>query len=207
MTLPKHHNDDLFALLDNLPGMVYRCTPDEEWTMVYLNSGAERLLERSTNQTWTRRAFAKWIAPDHRSRVMQKLEKDLANKRTFDASYPLQRASGDYVWVWERVEGNYADDGSLLGLVGFVTDISEQKQAEEMVAYLAYYDVLTGLPNRLLFLERLTTAIIEAPDTSEQMAVAYLNLNRFTLILKSFGHLNGDQLIKAMSTRLEKAIG
>ncbi|NCA90259.1 MAG: diguanylate cyclase, partial [Gammaproteobacteria bacterium] len=81
-------------------------------------------------------------------------------------------------------------------------DITEQKQAQARVEYLAYYDALTGLPNRVLGLDCLAQKLAQAQRHQRQLAVLYLDLDHFKHINDSYGHLLGDKLLQGVAWRL-----
>ncbi|HRX69897.1 MAG: EAL domain-containing protein [Candidatus Competibacteraceae bacterium] len=86
--------------------------------------------------------------------------------------------------------------------VGTIQDITERKHAEGQMAYLANYDALTGLPNRYLFQDRLEHALSQADRSGEQLALLFLDLDRFKAINDTFGHDVGDELLKKAARRL-----
>jgi diguanylate cyclase (GGDEF)-like protein/PAS domain S-box-containing protein len=92
------------------------------------------------------------------------------------------------------------------GLVCVVRDITERTYAEEQIKHLAYHDALTGLPNRLLFKDRLTVAISHAQRERTRLAVLFLDLDRFKVINDSLGHNIGDQLLQAVSGRVQSCV-
>jgi len=92
------------------------------------------------------------------------------------------------------------------GLVCVVRDITERTYAEEQIKHLAYHDALTGLPNRLLFKDRLTVAISHAQRDRAKLAVLFLDLDRFKVINDSLGHNIGDQLLQAVSARIQSCV-
>ncbi|MEO0824622.1 MAG: EAL domain-containing protein, partial [Cyanobacteria bacterium J06642_9] len=86
-------------------------------------------------------------------------------------------------------------------------EISSRRQAQEQLAYRAFHDELTGLPNRSQFIYQLRKTLDQAKqDTNYQFAVLFLDFNRFKLINDSFGHLVGDQLLKAFANRLQSSL-
>ncbi|HEX7065970.1 MAG TPA: bifunctional diguanylate cyclase/phosphodiesterase [Bacillales bacterium] len=97
-------------------------------------------------------------------------------------------------------------DGSIVGVHGIAQNITEQKQDQEKIARLAYHDVLTGLPNRLLFQQTLESVIKRARRHGQEMAVMFIDLDRFKIINDSVGHHNGDEIMKKAVARMEDAI-
>src|SRR5919109_2722422 len=98
--------------------------------------------------------------------------------------------------------------GRATRVVGSQTDVTDRKHAEQRLQHDALHDALTGLPNRVLFLDRLDQAIRRAqrahPDAAA--AVLFLDLDRFKLVNDSLGHHVGDQLLIAVARRLESAL-
>ncbi|WP_088006892.1 sensor domain-containing phosphodiesterase [Indiicoccus explosivorum] len=98
------------------------------------------------------------------------------------------------------------EDGEVLGEVVTFKDVTERMKLEEEVRYLAYYDSLTELPNRILLRDRLEQKLAEAAKTERSVAVLYLDLDRFKLVNDSFGHSFGDILLKETAVRLHKSL-
>ena len=90
--------------------------------------------------------------------------------------------------------------------VGVVRDITERKQFEEKLIFLAQYDILTGLPNRALFMDRLSGAILRASRSRSALAVMFLDLDGFKNINDTLGHHTGDALLKKFGERLSMAV-
>ena len=98
-------------------------------------------------------------------------------------------------------------DGSSEHGVGFVLDITERKLAEAQLLRNAFYDALTGLPNRALFMERLERALKQLERKEEYIfAVLFLDLDRFKVVNDSLGHVLGDQLLIAIACRLKACL-
>ncbi len=94
------------------------------------------------------------------------------------------------------------DEGEISGVVGIAADITERKKAEERLMHLANFDTLTGLPNRMLFHDRLEHALAKASRNSRLVALLFLDLDRFKTINDSLGHSAGDELLKSVASRL-----
>ena len=96
--------------------------------------------------------------------------------------------------------------GKLTGFRGIIHDITERKRIEQQINYMATHDVLTGLPNRLMFSQLLNHAIRTAQRHKRQLAVFFIDLDRFKAINDSLGHEAGDRLLKEIAKRFKKSL-
>ena len=96
-------------------------------------------------------------------------------------------------------------EGAVIGAVVTFVDITERKLAQERIQFLAYYDALTGLPNRTLLQDRLNTALASARRHQEKVALLFLDIDRFKVINDSLGHSIGDLLLKQVAERLRNS--
>lgn len=85
-------------------------------------------------------------------------------------------------------------------------DITDRLASEKLIHFQAYHDLLTGLPNRALFLDRLSTAISNAKREDSNLVVMFLDLDRFKVVNDSLGHTTGDELLKGVSERLNSCL-
>ena len=110
--------------------------------------------------------------------------------------------------IWQSVSGVPVHDGAgrLTGYRGTGADITARKQAEERIEYLATRDALTGLPNRVLLNDRANHAILAAARARGQLALLFVDLDRFQLVNDSLGHQAGDALLRAVGERLSKTL-
>ncbi len=92
--------------------------------------------------------------------------------------------------------------GEIINHLAIFSDISERKLAQERIQQLAHYDVLTGLPNRVLFNDRLQQSIISAQRNRSKIAVLFLDIDRFKQINDTLGHSAGDNLLQNVGERL-----
>ena len=111
------------------------------------------------------------------------------------------------VWAEVTAMGIYSDSKernreSFAGTYGTARDISERKQAQEVINFQAYHDLLTHLPNRALLKDRLNLAITHARRNKRKLAAMFLDLDRFKLVNDTLGHTMGDRLLKAVANRL-----
>lgn len=137
------------------------------------------------------------------------MEAHIANIREDDhgtLDFRIMTKQGEMRWIAHGCQAVFGPDGRYLGRRANNRDITERKLAEEQVRQLAYYDALTGLPNRRLLLERLDHALVQAKRFSRSLAVMFLDLDNFKKINDSLGHEAGDLLLKEVATRLAAGI-
>jgi diguanylate cyclase (GGDEF)-like protein len=108
--------------------------------------------------------------------------------------------------IFERYSRPQRIEEEFVGRVWSFHDITARKRAEEKITKMAYFDVLTSLPNRYLFKDRLNQAILYAEKYKKLIAIIYLDLDDFKRINDTFGHNFGDKFLQAVSDRLEKNI-
>jgi diguanylate cyclase (GGDEF)-like protein/PAS domain S-box-containing protein len=101
----------------------------------------------------------------------------------------------------------YDSNGELALHVAVLSDITQQKRAEQELRYLANFDTLTSLPNRSLLSDRLSRAIVRAQREDNRIAVLFMDLDRFKDINDSLGHAAGDRILRAAATRLQQTVG
>jgi len=132
----RENQRSLTTLLSNLPGMVYRCLNDREWTMEMVSEGCFELTGYHPEGLIGNReiSYAGLIYPDDREAVWKDVQAAVGSGRPFLLEYRIHTKSGRLKWVWEQGRGIFADDGELLALEGFITDVSDRKQAQEQAA-------------------------------------------------------------------------
>ncbi|TBR13106.1 MAG: EAL domain-containing protein [Rugosibacter sp.] len=109
-------------------------------------------------------------------------------------------------WVEERAEIEFDADGHPLKAVGTVQDITERKATEARIEYLAFYDPLTGLPNRALFMDRLKHELAAAERRNQRLSLLFLDLDRFKEINDTQGHNAGDRVLSEVARRFRQAL-
>ena len=113
-----------------------------------------------------------------------------------------RRKNGEVFPVWSTVTAVKGIDGKVSQYISIFSDISEKKQTEEYIRHFAYHDVLTDLPNRMLFNELCRHALAQAKRNSSHVAVLFLDLDGFKLINDKFGHPIGDELLQLVAVQL-----
>jgi two-component system cell cycle sensor histidine kinase/response regulator CckA len=122
------------TMIGNLPGFVYRCQNDRDWTMSFMSDGCRDITGYAPEDFLHNKklTFNDIIRQDYRERVWVHVQDCLQQKKAFQHEYPIVVASGETDhWVWERGRGIFSDAGQLLYIEGFISDITERKKAEE----------------------------------------------------------------------------
>jgi len=152
-----------------------------------------------------------WLNRIHRD-DREEVEKDIdthisGNSAHFENEHRLLHKNGTYLWMHVRGLAVRDNTGKAYRIVGSMTDITERKEAEQQLIFDALHDALTGLPNRLLFMDRLRHAIDrEKRNTNYLFAVLFMDIDRFKVLNDSMGHAIGDEMLVSVSQRLEECL-
>jgi diguanylate cyclase (GGDEF)-like protein/PAS domain S-box-containing protein len=117
-----------------------------------------------------------------------------------------RRKNGEVYPEWLTISTIKDDKGKVTNHVAIFSDITSVKMTEKRLTHLAHHDGLTGLPNRLLFNDRLDQAIIKSYRDSSSVAVVFIDLDRFKPVNDTFGHRIGDLLLQAVAERLRGCV-
>ncbi len=194
------------ALVEQIPAIVYIDIADETMATSYVSPQIEQLLGITPAEyiadpdLWT-----KHLHPDDREGALAHYVqgRDSGGPSTFE--YRLVSRAGEAVWFRDSFVVVRDDEGEPAFIHGVMLDITERKKAEEQVAYLAYHDKLTGLPNRAMFEELLDLALARARRHDLSVAVVTADLDDFKLVNESLGHEAGDELLRQLAARLREA--
>ncbi|QXH51329.1 EAL domain-containing protein [Pseudomonas fakonensis] len=143
----------------------------------------------------------------HGAPFYQQIYATLSEKGEWSGEIWNRRKSGEIYPQWQTICAIRDDGGDLSHYVAVFSDISAIKHSEEELAYLAHHDPLTGLPNRLLFNDRVEQALAAAQANKRGCALLLLDLDHFQSINDGLGHTIGDQLLKQVGERLREVLG
>ena len=148
------------------------------------------------------------IHPDDAAEVQRQLGLHLEGRTTcFECEHRILHQDGTYRWVLNRGQAVFEDDGHAVRMAGSMADITGRKQAEERLVHDALHDALSGLPNRLLFRDRLEHVLgRNRRGMVSAYAVLYLDLDRFKIINDSLGHDAGDRLLAEIGLHLASIV-
>lgn len=196
----------LNGILCSLEDVVWSVSATTHETL-YLNPAAEKIYGRSITEFFDDPdLWIKVVHPDDQQRVRAATQA-LDKKKSSELEYRIIRPDGRVRWIHNRCRVICDPMGQSIRIDGIATDITGRKRMEEQLLHDAYHDALTGLPNRVLFVNRLKQAIGRAKRRSNYLfAVLFLDLDRFKVINDSLGHLVGDQLLIAIVQRLASCL-
>jgi diguanylate cyclase (GGDEF)-like protein/PAS domain S-box-containing protein len=147
----------------------------------------------------------RYVHPDDRLALETAIELAREERLPFAIETRLIRDDGNERWVQHRGKIDFDAHGAVR-IIGTVQDVTGRKRAEENVAYQANYDELTGLPNRKLLADRLRQSLLAAQHGAAQVAILYVDLDRFKAINDTLGHDVGDQFLRVVAPRLVQAV-
>ena len=150
------------------------------------------------------------VHPDDSQNLKAQVARHLKGQLpVLEGEYRIRRRDGQYVWMLARAVAVRDAKGVAIRLVGSQSDISEQKAVEDQLLHEAFHDALTGLPNRVLFVDRLGVLIDRARHgkSPKHFAVLFVDVDRFKYINDSLGHLAGDEFLMEVGRRLQTCVG
>lgn len=126
----------------------------------------------------------------------------LGESEFFQIEFRLQTKDGSYKWFMARGKASQDENGDIIRNAGSITDISERKRYIERIQYLAYYDNLTGLPNRTYIMNELQDKIEKCHSKKKFGAVYFIDIDNFKVINDTYGHSFGDRMLVKIAEKL-----
>lgn len=150
--------------------------------------------------------FMKSVHPGDRVFIKHAVHDALSENKLYSIDYRIALPDGSERFIQQQGRPELNSDGNPIRMVGTIQDITQRKEAEGKIRTLAYYDDLTGLPNRQLFLDYTTRTLDLARRNHDKVALLYLDLDKFKNINDTFGHSVGDEYLKLLSDHLVKQV-
>jgi len=200
-------------LVDSSPDIIF--TLDHQGLVTFVNHRVQPLLG-FTREDLMGRHYAELVHPldiERANYVFNDGQRDQRWSRNIELRLKSRHADEEgrsfslelmTMSMGERI--GHADSASVnqrLGIYGVARDITDSKRANELITYQAYHDILTDLPNRVLFKDRLGLALLQARRKNVALAVMFVDLDRFKVVNESLGHPVGDELLQQAANRLK----
>jgi diguanylate cyclase (GGDEF)-like protein/PAS domain S-box-containing protein len=193
----QQERETFFSILQKEPYGALLINTDE--TFLYVNPEFAAItgytIEDVPNgREWFRKAYPN---PEYRHKIIAAWKEDIIPRKGVDRVWSVVCKDGQVKELEFKL--NFLDDGRIIVML---SDVTERKRTEEELAYKATHDLLTGLPNRMLFKDRFGVAMAQAQRFHKKLAVIFLDLDRFKEVNDTLGHSAGDKLLYAVSNRL-----
>jgi len=212
MTIRLEHSERLHRfLVEQSPDIIY--TLDKNGVFIFVNGRVQALLGYSREELLGKH-YSLIVHPDDQEHARFAFnERRIGDRASTNVEIRLQTKSNGIRHFENRTivtilssQGIYAAhegpaDLHFMGTSGVARDITDRKKAEETIAFQAFHDLLTGLPNRTLFKDRLGVALKHAKRKSKRLGVMFIDIDRFKLVNDTYGHHEGDELLKNFALR------
>ncbi|MBP3950221.1 EAL and GGDEF domain-containing protein [Bacillus suaedae] len=188
-----------FRSLDKNSSSV-NCILSETGEVMYQSPSVEKVLGYKPDEI--RRPFISFVHPEDEDMVRARFAYLLAHP-TEPQTLDVRLLHKDGNWrIIHVLSNNLMEDPDIQGIVINYHDVTEMRQAQQKIRYMAYHDHLTGLPNRRLFEERVQEELMSAKLESRKLAVILLDIDRFKFINDTLGHAIGDKVLKELAQML-----
>jgi diguanylate cyclase (GGDEF)-like protein/PAS domain S-box-containing protein len=198
----------LATLINNLPGVAYRCAASAPWPLHFISKAVADIVGYSSDEICSDMGeWSRVVHPADQARVAQEMEAAIVQRRPFSIRYRIVHRDGSIKWVHDRGEASYDAAGAPELIEGFLWDVTDQQAADEKLQWTASHDGLTGLPNRMMFQQRVDEALARPALGAGQLGILLIDLDDFKLTNDTLGHDAGDALLRSVAERLSLSIG
>jgi len=199
-------SEERFRQMAESIGDVFWLSDPQRQLALYVSPAFERIWHMPVSEIYADwRAWLRYVHEDDREPLRARME-SLARDDEVELEFRVCPPGRETRHVVMRVYVVRDGEGHDVRRAGVVQDVTERKAQEARIEHLAYHDGLTGLPNRTMLMDRLGQALSQAQRLDQQVAVLFLDLDRFKPINDSLGHLVGDQLLREIARRLRAAL-
>lgn len=150
--------------------------------------------------------FLSPVIDEDKNRVKETLENAFKTKNSSNQNYRIRCMNGSHKHILNKSEIIFDEQTQSILMLGIVQDVTQLKKAEEEIRVLAFYDGLTGLANRMFFMEHLNNTIMDSLRHKKHFALLFLDLDNFKRINDTLGHHIGDMLLKKVAETIKKSI-
>jgi diguanylate cyclase (GGDEF)-like protein/PAS domain S-box-containing protein len=200
--------EDLERIVNNSPAVAFLWGAESGWPVEYVSPNISQFGFDAEDFCKGRLSFSSVVHEEDLERVQEAVasHSDSPTGGALAVEHRIINRRGEEFWIVNRLWLRRNDAGEVTHYQGVVLDITARKKAEADIQKLAYYDALTGLPNRSLLMNRLQQALAQAKRDERLAALLFIDLDKFKEVNDQYGHAFGDKLLKAVGLRLASCI-
>ena len=196
-------------LVNNHPGMIYRCRNDQNLTLEYVSNGCFELTGYNHDQLIQNNevTYTNIIHPDDRQHVLEAVLYNLNDGDHYELTHRIITASGKTQWVLNRGKGNFSSSGELLSFEGILFNFYNQREVQKRILKLTLYDPDSKLLNKDLFMNRLEHALQKTKSRDNYVfSILLLNIDQYSQILENLGADYYESVISEIGRRISETL-